>query len=87
LEGGDLLIKKIGDTLGLDVRVESRGSFQQATLFVGRYLSPQFYISYGIGLFDAANTVRLRYQISRTLALRATSGEQSAIDVLYVKEY
>ena len=34
---------------------------------VGKYLSPRLYLSYGIGIFDASSTPRLRYLVSEHL--------------------
>jgi translocation and assembly module TamB len=88
VRGGNLLAKRIGRTLGLDeVRLAGGETIEETTLVVGRYLSPRFYVSYGIGLFEASNTLLLRYTISRKLTLRAESGEESAIDLLYTREY
>ncbi|NKE73224.1 translocation/assembly module TamB domain-containing protein [Candidatus Manganitrophus noduliformans] len=88
VRGGNLLAKRIGRTLGLDdVRLEGGETIEETTLVIGRYLSPRFYVSYGIGLFEAANTLSLRYTISEKLTLRAQSGEESSLDLLYTREY
>ncbi|MDC4205968.1 MAG: translocation/assembly module TamB domain-containing protein [Candidatus Manganitrophus sp.] len=60
---------------------------EETKLVIGRYLSPRFYVSYGIGLFEAANTLSLRYTINQKLTLRAESGEESSLDLLYTREY
>ncbi|MBI3802921.1 MAG: translocation/assembly module TamB domain-containing protein [Nitrospirae bacterium] len=91
LKGGDLVAKKVGRALGVDeVRIqtdEQTNSFQSATLVVGRYLSPKFYVSYGIGIFEEKNTLLVRYKINRILTLKAESGDVNGIDLLYTKEY
>lgn len=88
IRGGNLLAKRIGRTLGLDeVKIQTEDSIEGATLVIGRYLSPRFYVSYGVGLFEASNTLLLRYTINRKLTLRAESGEENAIDLLYTREY
>lgn len=87
LKGGDFLARKIGDRFGLDeVRVEASDSGDQASLFMGRYLSPQLYISYGVGLIESVNTLKLRYEISRRWQLVAESGEELSADLLYTIE-
>ena len=83
LSGGDRLARLLGDRFGLDeMRVES-GSNDQASLVVGRYLSPRLYISYGVGLIEAINTFSLRYKISDKWQLKAESGEAQGADFLY----
>lgn len=53
-------------------------------LSIGRYLTPDLYVGYGIGLFDAVSTFILRYRLSKRLRLQASSsGEQSGADLFY----
>jgi len=84
LAGGDQLARSIGDQFGLDeMRVESSDSGDQASLVVGRYLSPRLYVSYGVGLIESLNSLNLRYQISDRWQVEAVSGENQGADFLY----
>ena len=50
----------------------------------GTYVAPKLYASYGIGLFDQENVVRLRYDITRGFGVIATSGQKdSGLDLSY----
>jgi translocation and assembly module TamB len=65
LRGGNLIANTLGRGIGLDeARIESEGDVSQASFVAGSYLSPHLYVSYGVGLFDAINRLRLRYVIS-----------------------
>ena len=87
LAGGDKLARSIGDRFGLDeMRIEGSDSGDQASLVVGRYLSPRLYASYGIGLIESFNTFNLRYQISEQWQLKAESGESHGADLMYTFE-
>ena len=87
LSGGDRIARLLGDRFGLDeMRVESSESGDQASLVVGRYLSPKIYVSYGVGLIEAINTLTVRYQISEKWQLKAESGEAHGADILYTFE-
>jgi translocation and assembly module TamB len=87
LSGGDRIARLLGDRFGLDeMRVESSESGDQASLVVGRYLSPRLYVSYGVGLIEAINTLTVRYQISQKWQLKAESGEAHGADILYTFE-
>ncbi len=87
LSGGEQIARVLGDSLGLDeVRVESSEDGEQASLVVGRYLSPKLYISYGVGLIESINTFGLRYQLSSKWQLKAESGEAQGADLLYTIE-
>jgi len=87
LAGSDQLARRIGDRFGLDeMRIEGSDSGDQASLVVGRYLSPQLYVSYGIGLLGSFNTFNLRYMISEQWQLKAESGESHGADLMYTFE-
>jgi autotransporter translocation and assembly factor TamB len=87
LAGGDRLARSIGDRFGLDeMRVESSDSGDQASLVVGRYLSPRLYVSYGVGLIEPINSLNLRYKISEKWQLEAESGINHGADLLYTIE-
>lgn len=87
LKGGKLLVEKLGARLGLDrATIETDGALDEAALVLGTYLSPDFYVSYGVGLFEAVNTLRVRYVIDRHWVLEAESGEGTGADVLYTVE-
>jgi translocation and assembly module TamB len=88
LAGGTYLGKKLGKRLGLDtVSVENASRYstnsQEASLFLGKYLSPKLYVSYGIGLYEPINLLRIRYTLSRHWALEAESGTISGADLLF----
>ncbi len=84
LKGGNLLAKKIASRFGLEeARIESTGGLQEASLVVGKYLSPRLYVTYGIGLFEPVSTFRIRYILGRTWSLQAQQGEGTSADFLY----
>jgi translocation and assembly module TamB len=60
---------------------------KQASLTLGRYLSPNLYIGYGVGLFEAVNTFILRYRLNKYLSLQVTSSSrQTGADLFYTIE-
>ena len=87
LSGGDRIARTIGDRFGLDeMRVESNDTGDQASLVIGRYLSPRLYVSYGVGLIESVNTLSVRYKISDKWQLKAESGEYQGADIMYTFE-
>jgi translocation and assembly module TamB len=87
IKGGNLLGKQIAARFGLETaRIETEDSLEEASLVVGKYLSPRFYLEYGIGLFDQASRLRIRYILSRKWTLRAETGAANAADILYTIE-
>lgn len=84
LSGGDKLARVLGDEFGLDeMRVESSDSGDQASLIIGRYLTPKLYVSYGVGMIEAFNTFAVRYQIDDKWQLKAESGEHQSADIIF----
>lgn len=67
LTGGEALGKRIGESLGFDevtVGSDPGEGVTQASLLVGKYLTPELFVSYGVGLFEPVSTLRLRYALS-----------------------
>jgi translocation and assembly module TamB len=84
LKGGDLIAKKIAARFGLEeARIESTGGLQEASLVVGKYLTPRLYVTYGIGLFQPVSTFRIRYILGRIWSLQAEQGTGTSADFLY----
>lgn len=86
LKGGNFLAKEVGERLGVDeVGIESRPGSQsdQAALVLGKYLNPDLYVSYGIGLFEPVYNLRIRYRLSRRWTLQTESGIHSGGDFVY----
>lgn len=87
LSGGGLIAQDLGRRLGFDdVAVTADEQTGGASVVISKYLGGGLYVSYGLGLFDTVNTLRLRYQFNRRLSVEATSGEESAADFFYTFE-
>jgi translocation and assembly module TamB len=83
LSGGGLLLGGIGSRVGLDeVTVEQAGEDDTAVV-LGKYLSPNLFVSYGISIAEAINTIKLRYTINRNWSLKAEAGLEQSADVEY----
>ncbi len=87
LKEGDKIAKDLGEDFNLDeVSLGSEGSVEETALTVGKYLSPELYISYGIGLFDASNILKIRYQLNKNWFIESETGKQSGVDLRYILE-
>ena len=87
LSGGNLIAKDLGQRLGFaDVALAAHGEGEGTALVVSRYLGGGIYVSYGIGLFDTVNTLRLRFQVNPRLSLETISGDEHAGDLFYTLE-
>ena len=86
-EDGDLS-KTLRDDLGLDsAGIDTTDGADQATFMIGKYLTPDLYVSYGVGLFDAENVFRMNYRLTERLSVESSSsGSNSGVDLRYVLE-
>ena len=53
---------------------------------MGRYLTPDLYISYGVGLFQPGHVFRLLYDLGRGFQLQTETGVATGADLLYTLE-
>lgn len=68
LSGGEFLAQKLGSKLGLSevsIRTQSDESGLDASLVVGKYLTPHLYISYGVSLFRSDSGGDIVYTFER----------------------
>ncbi|WP_423822351.1 translocation/assembly module TamB domain-containing protein [Salinisphaera sp. SPP-AMP-43] len=84
---GNKVLQSIGNKLGLDnVGIGSGAgkSSSEAALTVGKYLSPNLYVGYGLGLFDQVSTVTMRYTLSSQWTLETqSSGKATGGDIIW----
>jgi translocation and assembly module TamB len=84
-QGGAILAQRVGAHVGVDdVGIESDPeNDNQASLVLGKYLSDRLYISYGISLTEAINTLKLRWTISPRWMIRTEAGQERSADIVY----
>jgi|GEM_PF-1322511 len=84
IERGQSLANDLGDRLGFDtVAITNTGNIDSSELTVGKYLTPQVFVRYGVGLFDSVSKIAVDYFINDRLTLQAESGEYQSIDFTY----
>lgn len=50
----------------------------------GTYIAPRIFVSYGVGLFETENVIRVRYDLKSGFGITATSGQkESGVDLNY----
>ncbi|MEJ2532064.1 MAG: translocation/assembly module TamB domain-containing protein [Halioglobus sp.] len=95
LKGGNYLMDRFGGDVGVDTMGFETGSGEagaasdvnQAAFVIGKYLSPDLYVSYGLGLFEPVSTVRLEYTLDENWKLSTESSTfSSGGDIIYTIE-
>ena len=79
---------QLADALGLD-DVEFKGgeSLESGGVLLGKRFSKHFYLAYEKGLDATVGTLYFFLDINRALKLRAQTGQQSALDLIYTVSY
>jgi translocation and assembly module TamB len=63
------------------------GASTGASVTLGKRLSRDFYVTFERSMADTMGTLYIFYDLSRRLTLRAQSGEQSAVDLIFTLRY
>ena len=50
---------------------------------LGKFLSPNLFVSYGISIAEAINTIKLRYSLNERWSLKAEAGIEQSADIEY----
>jgi translocation and assembly module TamB len=84
ISGGGFLLGGIGTRLGLDeVSVEKTADETDTAVVLGKFLSPKLFVSYGISIAEAINTIKLRYTLNDRWSLKAEAGLEQSADIEY----
>jgi translocation and assembly module TamB len=85
-QGGAILAQQLGSRIGLpDISVETDLN-NESSLVLGKYLSPRVYVSYGVGLTEELNAIRLRYSLGDHWTIRTTAGQIRGADLVFSVE-
>ncbi len=85
MQGGAILAQQLGGRFDIEAGVE-QDLGNETSLVLGRYLSPRLYVSYGIGLVEAINTIKMRYTIGDHWTIKTEAGTQRSADLVFTIE-
>lgn len=78
------LTNQIGQVLGLQsLTIDASGNSEDTNVNVTGYITPDLYIRYGVGVFNAESSLSMRYQLTRRIYIEATSAAENMVDVIY----
>lgn len=87
IKQGQSLTNQIRGKLGLDtLAINTGGAASNSSLILGKYLTPNLFIHYGVGLFDTESVVSLDYTVSERVKIEAKSGNSQSVDITYTVE-
>jgi translocation and assembly module TamB len=88
LAGSAPLTGGLAEGLGIkDFQLDTEGSGSATSVVASGSLSERLSLRYGVGVFEPASTVALRYELSKRLYLEAASGLASSLDLFYKRDF
>lgn len=88
LAGSSDLTGSLAKSLGIDdFQLDTQGSGASTSVVASGNLTERLSLRYGVGVFEPANTIALRYLLSKKLYLEAASGIASSLDLFYKRDF
>ncbi|MGB0865971.1 MAG: translocation/assembly module TamB domain-containing protein, partial [Granulosicoccaceae bacterium] len=88
LKNGNHIAGQFASAAGIeDFNIGADGQGEDTAVVLSGRLSPKLLLSYRMSIFDAANTLTARYDLSQALYLELMRGVEQAIDLIYSVDY
>ncbi|MDR6712929.1 translocation and assembly module TamB [Pseudomonas hunanensis] len=88
LAGSAGLTGSLASNLGIDdFQLDTEGSGNSTSVVASGNLTEKLSLRYGVGVFEPANTIALRYKLSKMVYLEAASGLASSLDIFYKRDF
>ncbi|PNG29188.1 translocation/assembly module TamB domain-containing protein [Pseudomonas protegens] len=88
LMGSAELTGGIAKNLGIqDFQLDTQGSGNSTSVVASGNISEKLSLRYGVGVFEPASTIALRYKLSKKVYLEAASGFASSLDIFYKRDF
>ncbi|MFC6337957.1 translocation/assembly module TamB [Pseudomonas sp. CCM 7891] len=88
LMGSAGVTSDIAKNLGIqDFELDTQGSGNNTAVVASGKISEKLSLRYGVGVFEPANTIALRYLLSKRVYLEVASGVASSLDIFYKRDF
>nr|WP_157711723.1 translocation/assembly module TamB domain-containing protein [Pseudomonas sp. PB120] len=88
LMGSSGVTGKLATDLGIqDFQLDTQGSGNTTSVVASGNISEKLSLRYGVGVFEPANTIALRYKLSKKVYLEAAGGVASSLDIFYKRDF
>ncbi|OLF53100.1 translocation/assembly module TamB domain-containing protein [Pseudomonas chlororaphis] len=88
LMGSSNITGGLAKDLGIDdFQLDTQGSGNTTSVVASGNISEKLSLRYGVGVFEPANTIALRYKLSKKVYLEAASGVASSLDIFYKRDF
>ncbi|MFY1662717.1 translocation/assembly module TamB domain-containing protein [Pseudomonas sp. Pseu.R1] len=88
LAGSSSTAGKLASGLGIkDFDLDTSGSGDKTSVVASGKITDRLSLRYGVGVFEPANTIALRYLLSKKVYVEAASGVASSLDIFYKRDF
>ena len=88
LMGSSGVTSGLAKDLGIqDFQLDTQGSGNTTSVVASGNISEKLSLRYGVGVFEPANTIALRYKLSKKVYVEAASGVASSLDIFYKRDF
>lgn len=88
LMGSSSVTTEMAQRLGIsDFQLDTGGSGATTSVVASGNLSERLSLRYGVGVFEPASTIALRYELTKRVYVEAASGVASSLDIFYKRDF
>ncbi|WP_268801109.1 translocation/assembly module TamB domain-containing protein [Pseudomonas huanghezhanensis] len=88
LAGSSSTAGKLATDLGIkDFELDTSGSGNTTAVVASGKITDKLSLRYGVGVFEPANTLALRYLLSKKVYLEVAGGVASSLDIFYKRDF
>ncbi len=88
LMGSSSVTSSLAKNLGVqDFELDTQGSGNKTAVVASGKITEKLSLRYGVGVFEPANTIALRYLLTKRVYLEAASGVASSLDIFYKRDF
>ena len=88
LLGSSGITTSLANHLGIkEFELETQGSGDATSVVASGKINDRLSVRYGVGVFEPASTIALRYKLSRRVFVEVASGIASSLDIFYKRDF
>ena len=70
-----------------DFELDTEGSGNDTAVVASGKINERLSVRYGVGVFEPASTIALRYKLSKRVYVEVASGVASSLDIFYKRDF
>lgn len=88
LMGSSGITSGLANHLGIkDFELDTEGSGDSTSVVASGKINERLSVRYGVGVFEPASTIALRYKLSKRVYVEVASGFASSLDIFYKRDF